>query len=83
MTSRDRCVAYGQLGLIIAAFVFVAGIIAAPILPKSGTSAVVASKSHYEPDLHLPITPASFKRDQLTRLLILRLRKVRPNTSIS
>jgi hypothetical protein len=63
MTRRDLIAAYGQLGIIIAAFVLIAGIIAAPILPKSATSAVIASKPHYQPDLHLPITPASFKRD--------------------
>jgi hypothetical protein len=63
MTRRDLIAAYGRAGLIIAAFVFIAGVIVAPILPKSGTSAVIASKPHYEPDLPLPITPASFKRD--------------------
>jgi hypothetical protein len=63
MTRRDLVSVYGRFGLIIAAFGFIAGIIAAPILTKSGTSAVVASKPHYEPDLPLPITPAGFKRD--------------------
>ncbi|KLK89471.1 hypothetical protein AA309_31165 [Microvirga vignae] len=63
MTGRDLIAVYGRFGLIIAAFAFIAVIIAAPILPKSRTSAVVASKPHYDLDLHLPITPASFKRD--------------------
>jgi hypothetical protein len=63
MTRRDLVSVYGRFGLIIAAFAFIAGVIAAPILPKSGTSALVASKPHHEPDRHLPITPASFKRD--------------------
>ncbi len=57
--ARGQAAVYGQLGIIIAAFVFIAGIIAAPILPKS---AVIASKTHNEPDLHLAATPASFKR---------------------
>lgn len=63
MTRRDLVSVYGRFGLIIAAFVFIAGIIAAPVLPKSGTSAVIATKPRYEPEVHLPITPASFKRD--------------------
>src|SRR5688572_11438587 len=63
MTRRGLVSVYGRFGLIIAAFVFIAGIIAAPVLPKSGAPAVIATKPRYKPDLHLPITPVSFKRD--------------------
>jgi hypothetical protein len=63
MTRRDLISGCARAGLIIAAFVFIAGIIAAPILPKSGTSMAVASMPRHEPNLHLPITPASFQKN--------------------
>jgi hypothetical protein len=63
MTRRDLISGCARAGLIIAAFVFVAGIIAAPILPKSVTPAAVASMTRHDPNLHLPITPASFQKD--------------------
>jgi hypothetical protein len=61
-TRRRQVAVYGQLEIVITAFGLIAGIIAAPVLPKSATSLVVASKPHYEPDLYLTVTPASFKR---------------------
>jgi hypothetical protein len=61
MVRKDLVAAYGRIGLIIAAFVFIAGIIAAPILPKFGSPVVAASKPHHEPSLRLPITPASLQ----------------------
>ena len=61
MTRRDLVAVYGRFGVIIAAFALIAGVVAAPILPNPGTSSVVASKPHYEPDLRLPVTPASLK----------------------
>lgn len=43
MARKDLMAVYGRLGLIMAAFALVVGIIAAPILPKFGTPAVVAA----------------------------------------
>jgi hypothetical protein len=63
MERRDLITIYGRMGLIMAAFVLIAGIIAAPILPKIGTPTALASKPHQEPNLLLPMTPASFHKD--------------------
>ena len=49
------------MGLTIAAFALVAGIIAAPILSKFGSPAVALSKPQDEPTLRFLITPASLK----------------------
>ncbi|MPR10691.1 hypothetical protein [Microvirga tunisiensis] len=61
MTRKDLVAAYGRVGLAIAAFAFVAGVIAAPILPKFGSSAVAVSKPQDEPTFHPLLTPAGFK----------------------
>jgi hypothetical protein len=63
MARRDLIAGYGRAGLIIAAFVLIAGIVAAPILPKTGTPTAIASKPYHEPNQLLPITPASFQKD--------------------
>ena len=60
MTSKDLVAVYGRLG-IIAAFSLVAGIIAAPILPKFDSATVALSKPQDEPTLRSLITPAGFK----------------------
>jgi hypothetical protein len=61
MTSKDLIAVYGRVGLTIAAFALVAGIIAAPILPKFGSPAVAVSKPQDEPTFRSFITPAGFK----------------------
>ena len=61
MMGRDVIAVYGRVGLIIAAFVLVAGIIAAPVLEKLGPSPVVASKPQDEPTFRSLVTPASLK----------------------
>ena len=59
MTRKDLVATYGRIGLAIAAFALVAGIIAAPVLPKLGPSPIVASKSQDEPTLRSLIAPAN------------------------
>jgi len=59
MMGRDVIAVYGRAGLIIAAFVFIVGIIAAPVLEKLGPSPVVASKPQDEPTFRSLLTPAS------------------------
>ena len=59
MTRKDLMATYGRAGLAIAAFALVAGIIAAPVLPKLGPSPVVASKPQDEPTLRSLIAPAN------------------------
>ena len=61
MMGRDVIAVYGRVGLIIAAFVFIVGIIAAPVLEKLGPSPVVASKPQDEPTFRSLVTPASLK----------------------
>jgi hypothetical protein len=61
MKRSDLITAYGQAGLIIAAFVLIAGIIVAPILPSVGSPVVTASKPHHEPTFRPTITPASLQ----------------------
>ena len=61
MTRKDLMATYGRAGLTIAAFALVAGIIAAPVLPKFGPSPIVASKPQNEPAFQSLITPASLK----------------------
>ena len=62
MTRRDLIAAYGQVGLAIAAFALVSGIIAAPLLQKFGPSPVVASKPQDEPTFRSVVTPVSLKK---------------------
>jgi len=59
MTCKDLVADYGRIGLAIAAFALVAGIIAAPVLPKLGPSPVAASKVQDEPAARSLITPAN------------------------
>ena len=61
MTRKDLMATYGRAGLTIAAFALVAGIIAAPVLPKLGPSPVVASQPQDEPTFRSLVTPASLK----------------------
>jgi hypothetical protein len=61
MTRNDLVGVYGRAGLTIAALTLVAGIIAAPVLPKFGAPAVVVSDLKDEPTFRLRITPASLK----------------------
>jgi hypothetical protein len=62
--TKDMVAAYARIGLIIAAFTLVTGIIASPILPRVGSPAAVASKQHQGPAFHRAITPASFQTDE-------------------
>jgi hypothetical protein len=62
--TKDLVAAYARIGLIIAAFALITGIIASPILPRFGSPAIVASKQHDEPAFHQAITPASFQTDK-------------------
>jgi anti-sigma-K factor RskA len=59
MTRKDLVAAYGRVGLAIAAFALVAGIIAAPVLQKLAPSPLVASKQQDEPTFSSLVTPAS------------------------
>lgn len=61
MTRNNVVATYGRIALTVAAFALIAGIIAAPILPKPGSPDVVASAQNQEPAHRLPITPASFQ----------------------
>ena len=61
MTCKNLMVVYGRTGLAIAAFVLVAGIIAAPVLPKLGPSPIVTSKPQDEHALRSLVTSASLK----------------------
>jgi hypothetical protein len=61
MTRKDLVAVSGRVGLTIAAFALIAGIIATPILPKLGSSAVAGSKRQDEPNFRPLVTPASFK----------------------
>ncbi len=61
MTRKDLVAVYGRAGLVIAAFALVAGIIAAPILPKFGSATVALSKPQDEPTFRSLVTPAGFK----------------------
>ncbi|WP_457093948.1 hypothetical protein [Microvirga sp. P5_D2] len=61
MTRKDLLAAYGRVGLTIAAFALVAGIIASPILTKFGSPAVAVSTPQDEPPFRSLVTPASFK----------------------
>jgi hypothetical protein len=62
--TKDLAAAYVRIGLIIAAFALITGIIASPILPRFGSPAVVASKQHQGPAFHRTITPVSFQTDK-------------------
>jgi hypothetical protein len=62
--TKDLVAAYARIGLIIAAFALITGIIASPILPRVGSPGVVASKQHQERAFHRVITPASFQTDK-------------------
>jgi len=61
MARKDLVAVYGRVGLTLAAFGLVAGIIAAPILPKFGPSAAAVAKPQAEPTFRPLITPASLK----------------------
>ncbi len=61
MTSKDLVAVYGRLGIIITAFVLIAGVIAAPILPKFGSPTVAMSKPQNEPPFRSLVTSASLK----------------------
>jgi hypothetical protein len=61
MTRRDLVAVYSRAGAIIAAFAFVASIIAAPLLPKFGSPTVVTSNPQNEPAFRSLVTPASLK----------------------
>jgi hypothetical protein len=61
MTRKELVAIYGRVGLTIAAFALVTGIIVAPVLQKFGPSSVVASKPQDEPTFHYLTTPASLK----------------------
>ncbi|MCB5173694.1 hypothetical protein ACFOYU_11810 [Microvirga sp. GCM10011540] len=54
---------YWRIGLTVAAFALIAGIIAAPIFPKLGSPDVVASTPHQGPAPRLPVSPASLQTD--------------------
>jgi hypothetical protein len=64
MTYKDLVAVYSRVGLTIAAFALVAGIVAAPILPKLGPSAVVVSGLQSKPTLRSLVTPASLKTNE-------------------
>lgn len=58
---RDLMTIYGRLGLTIAAFALIVGIIVAPILPRLGPSAVAMTTPKNELTFRPLITPASLK----------------------
>lgn len=64
MARKDLVAVYGGLGLIVAAFALIAGIIAAPILPGVGSSAVAVSDAADEPALHPLVAPVSLQTDK-------------------
>jgi ABC-type spermidine/putrescine transport system permease subunit II len=61
MTRNDLVAVSGRVGLTITAFALVVGIIAAPILPRFGSSAVAGSKRQNELTFRPLVTPAGFK----------------------
>jgi hypothetical protein len=61
MTRKNLMATYGRIGLAIAAFALVTGIIAAPVLQKLGPSPVVASKQQDEPTFRSLVKPANLK----------------------
>ena len=61
MTRKDLMVVYGRTGLAIAAFVLVAGIIAAPVLPKWGSALIVTAEPQDEPAFRSLITSVNLK----------------------
>lgn len=64
MTRKDLVTRYAQLGLIVAAFVLVASIIAAPLLQRVWAPAVTASLTSNEHTVRLPITPIAVKTER-------------------
>jgi hypothetical protein len=65
MARRDLVALYGRLGLIVAAFAFVAGIVAGPLLQKLWAPALTVTEHQEDPSLHLPAVPASLvSKDQ-------------------
>jgi hypothetical protein len=61
MTRSDLITAFGRVGLTIAAFALVMGIIAAPILPKFSSPAVAVSKPQDKPAFRSLFMPVSLK----------------------
>ena len=58
MALRDVLSLYGRIGLIIAAFVFVAGIVAGPILEKILFSQLTVTERSPQPTLPPANTPS-------------------------
>jgi hypothetical protein len=59
MTRKVRFARYGHAALIIAAFVLVASITAAPVIQRAWTPAVTATNG-----VRLPITPVALKAER-------------------
>ncbi|WP_230530860.1 hypothetical protein [Microvirga roseola] len=54
MARKDLVALYGRLGLIVAAFAFIASIVAGPILQRLWLSPVTVSEHSTEPVFRLP-----------------------------
>jgi hypothetical protein len=54
MARRDLMAVYGRLGLVVAVFAFVAGIIAGPLVQKVWPSRVTVTEHSEKPALRLP-----------------------------
>ena len=63
MTRKEMMAMGARIALCVAAFALIAGIVAAPILPKFGSPEAVASARSAEPTQRLPISPASLQID--------------------
>jgi hypothetical protein len=64
MACKDLIAIYGRLGLIVAVFALVIGIVAEPILPSLGSISVVVSKQKTDPANQLRLTPAALGVDE-------------------
>lgn len=64
MARKDLMAVYGRLGLIVAAFAFIAGIVAGPLLQKIWSPSLTVSERHELPALRLPVVPATLVSDK-------------------
>ena len=61
MSHKDLVALYGRLGLIVAAFAFVVGIVAGPLLQKVWSPGLTVTEKSEKPALRQPIVPASLQ----------------------
>lgn len=64
MARKELMALYGRLGLIVAAFAFIAGIVAAPLLQRAWFSDLTVTEHNSEPALLLPKTPVAFTTEK-------------------